>query len=144
MTNDADYQVALFKTATCGCFFNAAERFMAEDQVLVPFGGEAVFCGNELEIGAADSQLEGANQHGPIGCRGFRNIAEGNGVGCAGSNGNGFHDRFVWVSMYARGANYPISTPLPFRVRLVDGALSDLVTATCKEAERTPIYHTSG
>ncbi len=68
--NDADDQIAFVESAVCGRFFHAAERLVAEDQVIAARRRPAVLGGNELEIGSANSQIESANQIAAVTRRG--------------------------------------------------------------------------
>ena len=89
--HDADDEIALREAAALRRFFDAAERFVADDQPLMAGGRGAVFGGDDLPVGAAHAESNGAHEHGTPVRLGDAKVFELQRVGDAGLNGERAH-----------------------------------------------------
>ena len=84
--DNADDQITFRKAAGGGCFQNFAERFVAEDEIITVRRGPAVVAGHEFKVSAADTQVEGFDQHRTVGERRVRHLTDGGRMRLSGCN----------------------------------------------------------
>jgi len=89
--HDANHQIARRNAAAIRRLFDAAERFMADDEALMSGRRPAIMAIDDLVIGAANAERERAHQNRAIALRRRRHIFELNGIGLAGLDGKRAH-----------------------------------------------------
>ena len=89
--HDADHQVAVFDAAAGRRFLDTAERFMTDDQALLPRRRPAVMAGDDLAVGATNAERQRAHQHYAIALRRRRYIFKTDGIGLSGLDGECAH-----------------------------------------------------